>query len=296
MTSKHLLLGLGFLLSVAVSFQAGRMSPVAPERIGSAIAQPVSVPTSEASVVLPLPATEAPAIEGLLAGDAVREPLIGIASYGSQTYVAAIESCGGIPVVLPDATANEDRIDDYLDLLDGLLMPGGPDIPPSEYGEEPHPTVKLLDDERYRFEKAMLEAWINETEKPLLGICLGSQWINVVHGGTLIQDIPTERGINHRDTNHPVTLEPDSRLAGIFGATEFEVNSFHHQATDTLGDGLRAVAFCPSGVIEATESINPERFLIGVQWHPEKMMPDDRLQAKVIEAFIEAASEQSLPN
>lgn len=220
-----------------------------------------------------------------------REPVIGIASLTSDTYVRAIRDSGGIPVVLPNADGSVEKIDEYLELLDGLIMPGGADIPPSEYGEEPHKTAKLLDDDRYQFEKAMITAWIERTDKPLLGICLGSQWVNVAHGGSLVQDIPSEFGVNHRGVSHMVKLEPDSRLSQIFGQTEFEVNSLHHQAVRKVGSGLRIVAKSPDGVVEATETTDPDRFLIGVQWHPEKLMPENKLQEKLMQAFIKAAIE-----
>jgi len=220
-------------------------------------------------------------------------PLIGIASLTNDTYVLAIREAGGIPVVLPNADGSPEKIGEYLDLVDGLLMPGGADIPPSEWGEEPHSTTKLLDEDRYLFEKALITEWIERTDKPLLGICLGSQWINVAHGGSLIQDIPSEFGVNHRDTTHLVELEPDSRLSKIFGETSFEVNSLHHQAVRDVGAGLRVVARSPDGIIEATETTTPNRFLIGVQWHPEKIIDKDEKQAKIFRAFVEAAAESS---
>jgi len=219
-------------------------------------------------------------------------PLIGIASLTSDTYVQAIKEAGGIPIVLPNGDGSTDKIVAYLELLDGLVMPGGADIPPSEWGEEPHPTTKLLAQDRYLFEKALISSWIKKTDKPLLGICLGSQWINVAHGGSLVQDIPSKFGINHRDITHLVTLAPDSRLRDIFGETEFEVNSHHHQAVGRIGEGLKVVAQCPDGVIEATETTNPDRFLIGVQWHPEKLVPENELQAKLLKAFVQASAEK----
>jgi putative glutamine amidotransferase len=168
-------------------------------------------------------------------------------------------------------------------------MPGGADIPPDEYGEKAHKTVKVLDNNRYSFEKAMVRAWIEHTRKPLLGICLGGQWINVVSGGSLIQDIPSALGGNHRGVSHDVIVEPGSRLIRIFGESRFEVNSNHHQAVKNLGKGLKITARSPDGVVEAIETTDPERFLIGVQWHPEKLLPGDRRQAKLLEAFIQAA-------
>jgi len=218
-------------------------------------------------------------------------PLIGIASLTNDTYVLAIREAGGIPVVLPNGDGSPEKIAEYLELVDGLLMPGGADIPPSEWGEEQHPTTKLLDDDRYLFEKALITEWIGRTNKPLLGICLGSQWINVAHGGSLIQDIPSEFEVNHRDVTHPVAIEADSKLGKIFGETSFDVNSLHHQAVRDVGDGLRAVAKSPDGIIEATETTDPDRFLIGVQWHPEKLVGDDAKQANLFRAFVEAAAE-----
>jgi putative glutamine amidotransferase len=204
-------------------------------------------------------------------------PLIGIASLTNDSYVLAVKEAGGVPIVLPNGDGSSDKIAEYLDLLDGLIMPGGADIPPSEWGEEPHPTTQILEENRYLFEKELITTWIKKTNKPLLGICLGSQWINVAHGGSLIQDIPSEFGVNHRGVTHQVTLESSSRLCEIFGETKLLVNSFHHQAVGRLGEGLKLVAKSPNGIVEATETTDPDRFLIGVQWHPEKMAPNDPL-------------------
>ncbi|MCX7048631.1 MAG: gamma-glutamyl-gamma-aminobutyrate hydrolase family protein [Candidatus Sumerlaeota bacterium] len=222
-----------------------------------------------------------------------RKPLIGIASLTDGNYVRAIRESGAIPVILPNADGNAAMVDEYLNRLDGLLMPGGPDIPPSEWNEQPHPTTKVLEDDRYHFEKALISAWIKRTRKPLLGICLGSQWINVAHGGSLVQDIPSEFSVIHRDTTHSITLEAGSRLAGIFGETTFEVNSRHHQAVRKLGEGLRIVAKSPEGIVEATETTDPNRFLFGVQWHPEKLFFTDPRQQKIFKAFIDAASQHN---
>lgn len=220
-----------------------------------------------------------------------RAPLIGIPVANADTYVRAVRQVGGIPVILPNDDPSPGIIDDYLQRLDGLLLPGGADIPPAEYKETPDPSIELLDAKRLNFEKALGKAWIDKTHKPLLGICLGSQWINVLQGGSLVQDIPSEIGGNHRGTTHLVKLEPGTRLHGIFAETEFEVNSWHHQAVDRagLGKDLKIAASSPDGVVEATETTDPTRFLIGVQWHPEKLMPDDKRQAKLLKAFVEAA-------
>jgi putative glutamine amidotransferase len=222
------------------------------------------------------------------------KPLIGIATGPSEdNYVRAIREAGAIPVILPNTDGSAVAIEEYLTMLDALLLTGGPDIPPSEWNEDPHATTKVLDNDRYLFEKALATAWVKRSQKPLMGICLGSQWINVIHGGSLLQDIPYEFNVNHRDTTHPVTLEADSKLAGIFGETHFEVNSFHHQAVRRIGEGLRIVARSPEGIVEATETTDPKRFLIGVQWHPEKMTPADSRQQKLFKAFVEAAAKDT---
>jgi len=275
MRRNALLLALTVTVASGIGFAAGRMLSV------DMATSTTSVRASE-SVNSSLTLEES-------ANQALDKPVIGIASLTSDTYVRAVRDCGGIPVVLPNADGSVEEIDEYLQLLDGLIMPGGADIPPSEYGEELHPTAKLLNDDRYRFEKAMITAWIKQTDKPLLGICLGSQWVNVAHGGSLVQDIPSEFGGHPKGVSHMVKLEPDSRLSEIFGQTEFEVNSLHHQAVRDVGDGLRIVARSPDGIIEATETTDPDRFLIGVQWHPEKLMPENKLQEKLIHAFVEAA-------
>ena len=238
--------------------------------------------------------TNTPTLPPKITSHSRERPLIGIASLDQESYIRAVRESGGLPVVLPNTDGSVAMIDSYLEELDGLLMPGGADIPPSEYGEEPHETVEILSDDRFNFEKALSFAWITKSKKPMLGICLGSQWINVASGGSLVQDIPSEFGVNHRDVNHAITIEPDSKLSGIFDSTGFEVNSFHHQAVRKLGDGLRVVARSPEGIVEATETTDPDRFLIGVQWHPERQVETDDSQKKLFDAFIEAAVEHAL--
>lgn len=216
-------------------------------------------------------------------------PLIGIASLTSENYVRAVREAGGLPVVLPNTGGNAALVEEYLEVLDGLILPGGADIPPTEYGEEMHESVNLLDEDRFEFEKALTHAWIERTDKPLLGICLGSQWINVASGGSLIQDLPSQKDAHHMDKKHPVSVEAGSRLAGILGELNPVVNSYHHQAVGKLGKGLRVVARAPDGVVEATETTRPNRFLIGVQWHPEGM-PGQEAQQRLLKALVKAAA------
>jgi gamma-glutamyl-gamma-aminobutyrate hydrolase PuuD len=209
-------------------------------------------------------------------------PLIGITSVyepakdrrPAQTtvpfaYVRAVAENGGVPLVLP--TIDDERIlQHYLQLLDGLVLIGGDDIPPAAYGQEPHETVVPLAPERYEFERKLIARWL-ESGKPLLGICLGMQFTNVVAGGTMVQDIPSQIGtaVNHR-AYHKVRIEPGSLLARLLDAQEVSVLSNHHQAVDDLGKNLRVVARSEDGVVEALERTDG-RFGLFVQWHPEAM-------------------------
>ena len=190
------------------------------------------------------------------------------------TYTNALETAGAAPVVLPPL--GEETIDDLLDGLDAVVLSGGPDVDPAEYGADRAdclgPTWRRLD----RFELALARA-ADERGMPVLGICRGCQVLNVARGGDLIQHLGTaERDdpLHHRQRyrgerwTHALAIATDSRLAAALDTTELEVNSFHHQAVRGLGRSLRAVAHAPDGVIEGIE--DPDRpFFIGVQWHAE---------------------------
>ena len=216
---------------------------------------------------------------------ATRAPLVGISckftkgSAGvSLAYARAVREAGGVPVLLP-MLDDERLIAQYVRYLDGLVLSGGLDVPPQAYGEKPHPTVKPLPPERWRFERRLVAAWL-QGRKPLLGICLGAQMANVVLGGSLVQDIPSHVGtaVVHRRKGgaaHEVVIEPGSRLRRILGVGRAEVNSNHHQAVQRLGKGLRVAARAPDGVVEALEGAGA-RWLLLVQWHPERAGAEHR--------------------
>jgi putative glutamine amidotransferase len=184
-------------------------------------------------------------------------------------YVKAVAENGGVPVVLP--TVDDERIlQKYLDTLDGLVIIGGDDIWPEAYGEQPHATVQPLVKERHEFERKLIARWLARG-KPVLGVCLGMQFTNVVSGGTMIQDIPSEVGtkVKHKGY-HRVQIEPGSSLAKLLGATEASVLSSHHQAVDKLGKNLRPMARAEDGIVETLERTDG-KFGLFVQWHPESM-------------------------
>ena len=191
-----------------------------------------------------------------------------------SSYTDAVTAGGGLPLILPE-TCPEDA-ERYVSLVDGLLVPGGGDVSPLLYGQEPCPKVSSFRRESDLFELAVIRAAIRRGI-PIFGICRGIQVINVAMGGTLIQDIPSQvpGSICHRQTTrrwelaHSVQAEPGSLLEQVTGMRRLEVNTFHHQAIDQPAPGLIVTAHAPDGVIEAVESA--DRKIFAVQWHPENL-------------------------
>ena len=225
-----------------------------------------------------------------------QKPLIGITSVYkdnsnsiSYNYIEAIEQNNGIPLILP-TVENEETIETYVNKLDGLVLIGGDDIPPSAYDQTPHPTVKIMADKRYNFERRLIEKWLN-TGKPILGICLGMQFTNVVSGGTMIQDIPSQVGtkVDHRckEKLHNITIDPSSNLANILNSTHANVYSSHHQAVKDIGRNLKPVAETDDGIVEALERTDGH-FGLFVQWHPESMTNDLQHRDAIYSALIKA--------
>jgi putative glutamine amidotransferase len=209
-------------------------------------------------------------------------------------YPEAVEHAGGVPVVVP--ALHPPAIDALVARLDGVLLTGGPDLHPGAYGATPHPALGVTDRAIDVAELALIRA-AERRGLPILAICRGMQALNVARGGTLVQDLPSQRpgGLAHRQaqggrvTTHDVRLQPGSRLAAIAGSTAVSVNSFHHQAVDRLGRDLRAVGWAPDGVIETVEDPRP-RFVLGVQWHAESLTEAEPVQAELFAAFVDAAA------
>jgi putative glutamine amidotransferase len=213
-------------------------------------------------------------------------------------YLKAIEEAGGLPVVMPPMA--EDAIEPLLDRLDGICLSGGPDLDPALYEAKPHPELGPIEPELDRFELA-IAARADAREMPILAICRGTQALNIVRGGALYQHLPDlSDELAHRqsnpgtETSHPVAVDTDSQLWEAFGGGEIEVtdvNSFHHQAIDRLGHGLRVSARAPDGTIEAIEDPS-RRFLIGVQWHAETLV-HRMAEAELFRRFVDACREDS---
>ena len=230
-----------------------------------------------------------------------QRPVVGIASAYipkgdyvkvPSAYTQAVREAGGTPVILP-VIEDEALVGHYVRMLDGLLLTGGDDVPPEAYGEKPLEQTRTLSPRRHRFEKAMVEAWL-ATGKPILGICRGCQEVNVVCGGTLVQDIPTQVGtaVVHRApkgaarAEHTVTIEPDTVLRSLLRTRTVRVNSSHHQAVKAVGKHLRVSARSADGVIEALE-FTDGRFGLLVQWHPESIR-DAKHRKAIYGAFVRA--------
>jgi putative glutamine amidotransferase len=236
---------------------------------------------------------------------AMAKPWIGIPtryydkteSFGQiRHYLDAVIWAGGIPLLIPTGQSTEVLLD-YLNRVDGILLPGSPtDIDPARYGEQPHPRLGRPYPERDATDFTLLE-YGEKADLPILGICFGAQSLNVFRGGKLIQDIPSQIGeaVAHDDhgdaskpARHLVRLDKESMLARLAGAGAVEVNSFHHQSVQEAGKDLRVSAVAPDGVIEAVED-SSRKFVIGVQWHPERGWHENPFSRALFKAFIEEA-------
>ena len=231
-----------------------------------------------------------------------------------DAYTRAVLEVGGLPVILPIAIAEPvlSRVEgpvlspesgrsgptlaeEYLETIDGLIMTGGVDIHPSFYGQIVLERCGEIDEERDRFEVEVIYA-ARSRDLPFLGICRGLQVLNVALGGTLYQDLSYRQGTDpahmsprerRGEPAHGVAITPGSRLADILGPRDMPVTSTHHQIIRDLAPELAASAIAPDGVIEAVEG--PGRFLLAVQWHPERMARRHPEQLALFRALVERA-------
>jgi putative glutamine amidotransferase len=195
----------------------------------------------------------------------------------NAAYVRSILSAGGVPLVL-SPLVGASLAARALEGVEGIVLTGGEDLDPAWYGATPSPFLDQPSRERDLFELALF-ASARQRGLPILGICRGIQLINVALGGSLYQDLPSERPgpVQHRPDgprdlrSHRVRLQAESRAAAALGATELMVNSSHHQAIRDLAPGLRASGWTDDGLIEAVETGADAPWLLAVQWHPEEM-------------------------
>lgn len=232
--------------------------------------------------------------------------------YQGVGFQRPIALAGGVPLILSRV---EDTLDDMLDVVDAVVIGGGRDIEPHRYGQEPHELLGSPDPHRDEFELELVGKTI-ERGLPLLGMCRGIQVINVALGGTLVQDItlrpgweehPTDRGWHHwkevehaslhrhdyvpHHPRHGMTIAPGSRLHAALGVDVIEVDSFHHQAIDSLGEGLVVTGLAEDGVVEVVELDDPGHYVLGAQFElQEEWRVDSRFLA-VFRQFVGAARE-----
>lgn len=197
-------------------------------------------------------------------------------------YAEVISEAGGVPIVIPP-TAD---IESVVPLLDGWLIPGGYDIDASNWGEPNHPNVELQDPSRFAFERELFRR--ADPQMPVLGICYGCQFLNVVRGGSLVQHVPDVVGSNtHSEGALAMSeVEPGSKLAQAVGAASVEGRSYHHQAVGRLGEGLKVTARHSDGTAEAIEA-EDRPWMLGVQWHPERHL--DEASLSLFRVFIDNA-------
>ena len=216
--------------------------------------------------------------------------------YLARDYSEAVEAAGGLPVHLP-LIPNPEFMKAVMASVDGLLLPGSDsDVDPLRYGREPHPNLGHVVPEKDDTDLLAL-AEAEESGMPVFAICFGLQSLNVFRGGTLIQDIGSqhpnaikhEQGFPRDRSSHHVKILEGSMLNQLAGGDRVPVNSHHHQAVELLGRELVATAWASDGLIEAAEDPRGDRFVLGVQWHPELGWERDALSLALFARFIDEA-------
>jgi putative glutamine amidotransferase len=209
--------------------------------------------------------------------------------YLQREYSEAVWDAGGLPVLIP-LIADEAYTRELITHLEGILLSGSSsDVDPARYGEPRQPECGPAHPERDAVDLSLIGLAL-ETRKPLLGICFGTQAMNVALGGTLIQHLTLPLAHDDREVRHDVNVEPDSVLARLGGGSKFLVNTSHHQALDRVPAALRVTARSSTdGVIEAVETTDPGRFLVGVQWHPERIYKEEQLSRALFEELVRQA-------
>lgn len=220
--------------------------------------------------------------------------------YLGRDYAEALVYFGAIPVHLGLIPA-ESYISEAIQNLDGILLPGSDtDVDPKYFGESPHPKIKTIIREKEETDFLSLK-YAEKQNISVLGICFGMQILNVARGGSLFQDIEAqiENPIKHQQgipldrNSHSITLDENSRLAQLtkeagIDKNQIRVNSHHHQAIKNVGNGLKATAWASDDVVECIEDISENKFVLGVQWHPELSYKTDKLSEQIFVRFIES--------
>jgi putative glutamine amidotransferase len=218
--------------------------------------------------------------------------------YLSRHYSEAVEAAGGAPVLIP-LIPQADYLKHVMEGLDGMLLPGSDsDVDPLLYGREPHPQLGSVHPLKDETDLLVLRE-IEERRTPLFAICFGMQVLNVGRGGTLIQDIASNlpdalkhpQGVPRERHSHRVRLLEGSMVAELADRNSAPVNSHHHQAIEVLGRDLVATAWASDGIVEAVEDPRSDRFVLGVQWHPELGWEKDDFSRALFSRLVAEARE-----
>ncbi|MFI5765273.1 gamma-glutamyl-gamma-aminobutyrate hydrolase family protein [Streptomyces sp. NPDC051563] len=212
-----------------------------------------------------------------------------VVSFALQAHLGFLAAAGCTPLLLPLLPG----VEAMADRIDGLLIPGGPDVDPALYGEDPHPGTRAMTPDADRAELALIRAAL-DAELPVLAVCRGMQLLNVLHGGTLHQHLPEVTGHDGHCPNtpsftlgpNPLKLEPGSRIAGVLDEDAPVAACHHHQAVNRLGAGLTATGWAEDGTVEAIE-VADRPFVVGVQWEAG-FTPDQRLHHALVRAAARA--------
>ena len=216
-------------------------------------------------------------------------------------YFDAILAAGGLPVMIPPMKKeNFPEIETYLDMVAGVIIPGGLDLDPRKNSQPLTAAVQPMPARREESDRFLLTK-IVERKMPLLAVGVGMQLLNVHFGGSLFLHLPTDnpKALPHFDQaggthRHMVNVEPGTSLEDIYGAAELRVNSLHHQGVDKVGKRLRVAARAPDGVVEAVETTDDTWFCIGVQWHPEAETAS-ALDRQIFDCLVQAAARYAEP-
>jgi putative glutamine amidotransferase len=220
--------------------------------------------------------------------------------YLARHYSEAVVAAGGLPVHIP-LIPEDNYIHGVMNAIDGLLLPGSDsDMDPLRYGQEPHPRLGAVHPEKDATDLLTL-AEAETRAMPIFAICFGLQSLNVSRGGTLIQDIDTQHpdAIKHQQgaprdrPSHMVNILEGSMLGALAETERVAVNSHHHQAVESVGRELVATAWTSDGLIEAVEDPRDDRFVMGVQWHPELGWEKDQLSRSMFRRFVAEAAKFS---
>ena len=215
----------------------------------------------------------------------------------SDAYVKAVALAGGIPVIIP-VYEDISLVRDVIDRMDGVILSGGGDPDSARYSQRATARLGAVSPRRDAFDFEVAEYVMNETTKPVLGICRGTQVMNVAAGGSLHIDLKDDGKLEHmlnmyprNMQSHTIEVAQDTKLAQIVGEGNCPVNSFHHEAVKNEGQGFQVSAYSiPDGVVEAIE-MSGERFVVGVQWHPEEMTHMES-QLEIFRTLVNAAAQR----